>query len=87
MFTTTRKETTVDILAQSPKTFDAILKNCKNYTKEFIQQRLEIFDLAIFSSIDRKRFEVIRIDERTLLTSWKACKSFQSRYSRKTIFS
>ena len=69
MFTTTRKETTVDILAQTPETFDAILKNCKNYTKEFIQQRLEIFDLDIFSSIDRKRFEVVRIDERTLLTS------------------
>lgn len=69
MFTTTRKETTVDILAQTSETFDAILKNCKNFTKEFIQQRLEIFDLDIFSSIDRKRFEVIRIDERTLLTS------------------
>lgn len=77
MLTKTRKETTVNILAQMPETFDAILKNCKNYTKEFIQQRLEIFNLDIFSSIDIKRFEVIRIDERTLVTS---CVIKQSMY-------
>jgi len=59
----------VNILPQNIESFDAILLNCQKYSKEFIKQRLEIYDLDIFSSIDKNRFKVIRIDERTILTS------------------
>lgn len=59
----------MNILPRAPETFDTILLNCKKFTKEFIQQRLEIYDLEIFSTVDRKRFEVIRIDERSILTT------------------
>lgn len=46
MFTTTRKETTVDILAQTPETFDAILKAAR-----IIQKNLFNNDLRSFISI------------------------------------
>lgn len=59
----------MDIIARTPETFDAILKKCKDFSKEFLKQRLEIFDLEIFSLVDRRRFEVIRIDERSILTT------------------
>ena len=59
----------MNILPQTNESFDAILLNCKTYSKEFLKQRLEIYDLDIFSSIDKNRFKVIRIDERTILTS------------------
>lgn len=60
------------ILPLQHETFDAILNNCQKYTKEFITQQLTYFDRDLYYWVKNdplKRFSLIRIDERTILTT------------------
>lgn len=60
------------ILPLKTETFDAILINCQKYAKEFIVQRLEYYDRDIYRWVmddPKRRFKLIRIDERTILTT------------------
>ena len=60
------------ILPLKTETFDAILLNCQKYAKEFIVQRLEYYDRDIYCWVmddPSRRFTLIRIDERTILTT------------------
>ena len=67
------------ILPSINETLDTILLSCSNFTKEFIKQRLEQYDLDIYCFVDKKRFRLIGIRERTLLTSYGIIK-YKRRY-------
>ena len=60
------------ILPHVNESFDAILLNCQKYAKEFVTKRLEYYDRDIYLWVKedpRKRFVLIRKDERTILTT------------------
>jgi hypothetical protein len=70
------------ILPLKTETFDGILLNCQKYAKDFIIQRLEYYDRDIYRWVmddPKRRFKLIRIDERTILTSLGIIK-FKRRY-------
>ncbi len=67
------------ILPSIHETLDTILQTSSNFTKEFIKQRLEQYDLDIYCFIDKRRFRLISIRERTLLTSYGIVK-YKRRY-------
>lgn len=69
----------MNILALNNETFDSFIFKVKNLTKEMIQKRLEIKDKEIYTKIDHKRFILIRLDERTILSSFGILK-FKRRY-------
>lgn len=69
----------MDILTLNNETLDSFLLKSSNLYKELIQIRLERYDKQIYCSIDHKRFIYIRIDERTILSSYGILK-FKRRY-------
>lgn len=69
----------MNILALYNETFDSFIFKAKNLTKEFIQKQLEIKDKEIYTKIDHRRFILIRLDERTILSSYGILK-FKRRY-------
>jgi len=69
----------VDILTLKQETFDSFLLKSQQFHKEQIQKALERYDKEIYCSIDHNRFILIRIDERTILSSYGILK-FKRRY-------
>ena len=69
----------MDILTLNNETFDSFLLNSQQIHKEAIQKSLENRDKDIYSRIDHKRFILIRIDERTILSSYGILR-FKRRY-------
>lgn len=67
------------IIPKKAETLDTILKTSANFTKEFIRRRLEKYDLEIYCSIDKRRFELVGMRGRTLLTSYGVI-SYRRRY-------
>lgn len=59
----------MNIVSQVSECFDDLVKSSKKAAKEFIVKRLEILDRDIYLKVDKKRFELIRINERTILTT------------------
>lgn len=57
------------ILPQISETFDNIIKNCQELSKQLIQEKIKIMDNKIYSYVDKKRFTLIKIVPRTILTS------------------
>ena len=69
----------MDIVALKKETFDNFLLKAKEINKIQIQQALENYDKEIYCSIDHNRFVLIRLDERTILSSYGIIK-FKRRY-------
>lgn len=57
------------IVSQILETFDTIIKNCQELSKQLTIQKIENLDKRIYSYIDKKRFTLIKITPRTILTS------------------
>lgn len=60
----------MDILSFNNETFDSFLFEANKIHKQHIALALQNYDKEIYSKIDHKRFKLIRIDERTILTSY-----------------
>ena len=69
----------MDIVALKEETFDNFLLKAKEVNKIQIRQALENYDKEIYCSIDHNRFVLIRLDERTMLSSYGIIK-FKRRY-------
>ena len=69
----------MDILPLNNETLDGFLLKSQQIHKEAIQRALERYDKDIYCSIDHKRFVLIRLDERTLLSSYGILR-FRRRY-------
>lgn len=67
------------ILPSINETFDSFLLKSQQIHKEAIQKSLERYDKELYSVIDHKRFVLIRLDERTILSSYGILK-FKRRY-------
>lgn len=52
------------IVALNEETFNSFLFKSHQIQKEEIQKSLEYYDIDIYSQIDRKRYKLIRNDER-----------------------
>ena len=57
------------ILTSKAETFDVFLQKSHEIHKESIQRALERYDKDIYCSIDHGRFELVRLDGRTILSS------------------
>ena len=69
----------MNILPLINETFDSFLLKSQQIHKEAIQKSLERYDKEIYSNIDHNRFILIRLDERTILSSYGIIK-FKRRY-------
>ena len=69
----------MDILPSTNETLDGFLSKSQQIHKEAIQRALERYDKDIYCSIDHKRFVFIRLDERTILSSYGILR-FKRRY-------
>ena len=69
----------MDILPSANETLDSFLSKSQQIHKEAIQRALERYDKDIYCSIDHKRFVFIRLDERTILSSYGILR-FKRRY-------
>ena len=69
----------MEILPLNNETLDGFLLKSQEIHKEAIQRALERYDKDIYCSIDRKRFVLIRLDERTILSSYGILR-FKRRY-------
>lgn len=69
----------MDILPLNNETLDGFLSKSQEIHKEAIQRALERYDKDIYCSIDHKRFVLIRLDERTILSSYGILR-FKRRY-------
>lgn len=69
----------MNIVALNNETFDSFLLNSQKIHKQSIQNALERYDKYIYTLLDHKRFILIRIDERTILSSYGILK-FKRRY-------
>ena len=69
----------MDILPLNNETLDGFLLKSQEIHKEAIQRALERYDRDIYCPIDRKRFVPIRLDERTILSSYGILR-FKRRY-------
>lgn len=69
----------VDILTFSQETLDSFLLKSQQIHKEAIQKVLERYDKEIYTLIDHKRFFLIRLDERILLSTYGILR-FKRRY-------
>ena len=67
------------ILPLNNETLDGFLSKSQEIHKEAIQRALERYDKDIYCSIDHKRFVLIRLDERTILSSYGILR-FKRRY-------
>lgn len=79
LLTIKTKELPMNILPLINETLDGFLLKSHQIHKEAVQKALERYDKDIYCSIDRKRFELIRIDERTILSSYGVLR-FKRRY-------
>ena len=69
----------MDIVPFDNETLDGFLLKSQEIRKEAIQRALERYDRDIYCPIDRKRFVSIRLDERTILSSYGISR-FKRRY-------
>ena len=69
----------MDILPLINETFDSFLLKSQQIHKESIQKALERYDKELYSVIDKNRFILIRLDERTILSTYGILK-FKRRY-------
>lgn len=69
----------MNIVSLNTETFDSFLLNSQKNHKLAIQNALERYDKYIYTLLDHKRFILIRIDERTILSSYGILK-FKRRY-------
>ena len=69
----------MNILPLINETFDSFLLKSQQIHKESIQKALERYDKELYSVIDHNRFILIRLDERTILSSYGILK-FKRRY-------
>jgi len=60
----------MNILPLNHETFDGILNKCHNDQIQLIVQILENYDRRIAAELDRKRWKLIKIDERTIYSSF-----------------
>lgn len=67
--TKTKEKTSMDIVSRVTENFDTLVNKSKDLAKEIFVKQLEKIDLDIYTIIDRKRFHIIRIDSRTILTT------------------
>ena len=67
------------ILALKDETFDNILTKCHQQEKQLTIQYLERLDQEIAARLNKKRWELIRIDKRTILSSFGII-TFKHRY-------
>ncbi len=59
----------MNILTSQQETFDSFLSKTHEAFKEDLEKALERYDREIYCSIDHKRFVLVRLDERTVLSS------------------
>lgn len=69
----------MNILTLKNETFDSFLLKSHQIFKEDLVKALERYDKDIYCSIDHNRFNLIRIDERTILTTYGIL-TFKRRY-------
>lgn len=69
----------MNILTLTNETFDSFLLNSQQIHKEAIQTALERYDKHLYSLIDHKRFILVRLDERVILSSYGILR-FKRRY-------
>jgi len=69
----------VDILTLNKETFDSFLLKSQQIHKQAIQDALERYDKLLYTYVDHKRFVLIRLDERTILSTYGILK-FKRRY-------
>ena len=67
------------ILPSCHETLDSFLLKSHQIHKESLQKALELYDKEIYSQINHKRFVLIRLDERVLLSSYGILR-FRRRY-------
>lgn len=79
LITTKTEELSMNILTLTNETFDSFLIKSQQIHKESIQKALEIYDKELYSAIDHRRFALIRLDERTILSSYGILR-FRRRY-------
>ena len=79
LITTKTEELPMNILPFTNETLDSFLLKSQQIHKEAIQNALEKYDKEIYTLIDHKRFILIRLDERTILSSYGILK-FKRRY-------
>ena len=79
LITTKTGELSMNILPLINETFDSFLLKSQQIHKESIQKALERYDKEIYSNIDHNRFILIRLDERTILSTYGILK-FKRRY-------
>ncbi len=60
----------MDIVSSTAETLDVFIEKIHANQKEAVTKALENYDKQLYSSIDHKRFELIRLDERTILSSF-----------------
>ena len=69
----------MNIVSLKSETFDSFLLKSHQIFKEDLVKALERYDRDIYCSIDHNRFHLIRIDERTILTTYGIL-TFKRRY-------
>lgn len=69
----------MNILPLINETFDSFLLKSQQIHKESIQKALERYDKELYSVIDKNRFVLVRLDERTILSTYGILK-FKRRY-------
>ena len=69
----------VDILTLNQETLDSFLLTSTQIHKQSLQTALERYDKEIYFLIDHKRFFLIRLEERTILSSYGIIR-FKRRY-------
>ncbi len=69
----------MNIIPSKQETFDAFLLNASEIHKEAIEEFLRKQDESIYRSVDREQFVLVRMDERTILSSYGAIR-FKRRY-------
>ena len=79
LITTKTEELPMNIVPLTNETLDSFLLKSQQIHKETIKLALERYDKEIYSLIDHKRFILIRIDERTILSSYGILR-FSRRY-------
>ncbi|MCQ2740468.1 MAG: UPF0236 family protein [bacterium] len=57
------------IVSQISESFDTIVKNCKELSKRLIIEKIENLDKRLYVYVDKKRFTLIKIVPRTILTT------------------
>ena len=79
LITTKTEELPMNIVPLTNETLDSFLLKSQQIHKEAIKLSLERYDKEIYSLIDHRRFILIRLDERTILSSYGILR-FKRRY-------